>query len=94
MGGRDSCRDLRPHSRYRALFVDDELTPDVMPRSHHSRHRRMLAVLHLDPVLRSAAPDRAGRACILEPIKTDSLFTLISASRPRKGVICHGAQNA
>jgi len=29
MGGRDSCRDLRPHSRYRALFVDDELTPDV-----------------------------------------------------------------
>ncbi len=29
MGGRDSCRDFRPHSRYRALFVDDELTPDV-----------------------------------------------------------------
>jgi hypothetical protein len=49
MGGRDSCCDLRPYSRYRALFVDDELTPDVMPRSHHSRHRRMLAVLHLDP---------------------------------------------
>jgi hypothetical protein len=29
MGGRDSCRDLRPHSRYRALFVDVELTSGV-----------------------------------------------------------------
>jgi hypothetical protein len=34
MGGRDFYCDLRPHSRYRTLFVDDELTPDVLPRSH------------------------------------------------------------
>jgi len=37
MGGRDSCRDLRPHSRYRTLFVDDELTPGVLPRSALTR---------------------------------------------------------
>jgi hypothetical protein len=55
MGGRDSCRDLRPYSRYRALFVDDELTPGVLPRSHHPRHCRVRVVLDLDPILRSAA---------------------------------------
>jgi len=37
MGGRDFYCDLRPHSRYRTLFVDDELTPGVLPRSALTR---------------------------------------------------------
>jgi hypothetical protein len=48
MAGRDSCRDLRPHSCYRVLLVDGELTSGVLPRSHHPNHRRVLALRQLN----------------------------------------------
>ena len=70
MGGRGSCRDLRPHPRYRALFVDDELTPDVMPRrdiaGRFSRLRR----------------PRKGEQLRTKPVPTPSVLPIFNRPMP------------